>query len=307
MDRVGPMPISEGFRYCLTLTDRFSRWPEAIPMKDMEANTVTRAFYDNWVARFGAPQVLTTDQGSQFESRLHQALLKLIGCQRIRTTPFHPQSNGMIERWHRSFKAAIMCHATPHWTRVLSTVLLGLRIHLRLDTNASPAEFLYGTTLRVPGEFVLPDDFTPDPQMFVDEFREHMREVKAVPVEHRYKKKAFFFKDLHTCSHVFKRVGGVKKSLERPYTGPHKVLNRILDRVFEIDANGTPLEISVEDLKPAFFIPEDVSTPSAPCMPTVSSDNPIVTFDHASIPLPSQTPVLRTYVRKRKGREPPPL
>ena len=85
-----------------------------------------------------------------------------------------------------------------------------------LDTGASPAEFIYGTTLRIPGEFVLPDDFTPNPHAFVEEFREHMRRVKPVPVEHKYKKRAFYFKDLQSCTHVFLRVDGTKKALERP-------------------------------------------------------------------------------------------
>lgn len=64
MDIVGPLPVSKGFRYCLTMTDCFSRWPEAIPLRDIQANTVACGFYDTWVARFGAPQTLTTDQGS---------------------------------------------------------------------------------------------------------------------------------------------------------------------------------------------------------------------------------------------------
>lgn len=131
-----------------------------------------------------------------------------------------------------------MCHANDEWTRVLSTVLLGLRIHVRTDTEASPAEFLYGTTLRVPGEFVLPDDFIPNPQIFIEEFREHMRKVKAVPAAHNCKKRAFYHKNLYTCSHVFMRVTGTKKSLEQPYTGPHRVLERISDRVFKVSVNG---------------------------------------------------------------------
>ncbi|XP_011870093.1 PREDICTED: uncharacterized protein LOC105563257, partial [Vollenhovia emeryi] len=203
MDIVGPLHPSNGFTYCLTIIDRFSRWPEAIPILDITAKTVARAFFDNWVARFGAPNILTTDQGQQFEAQLFSALLKLIGCKRIRTTAYHPAANGMIERWHRTFKAAIMCHNTPNWVDVLPTVLLGLRTHLRMDTKASPAEFLYGTVLRIPGEFFLEEDFTPDPQIFVDDFRQHMRQVKPVPVAHHYKKRVFQFKELSKCSHVF--------------------------------------------------------------------------------------------------------
>ena len=75
-----------------------------------------------------------------------------------------------------------MCHVDKDWTRTLSTVLLGLRCHLRQDTNASPTEFVFDTTLRLPGEFFLPEDFTPDPNFFIEEFREYMREVCPVRI-----------------------------------------------------------------------------------------------------------------------------
>ncbi|KAG5321625.1 POL4 protein, partial [Pseudoatta argentina] len=198
MDLIGPLSKSDGYKYCI---DRFSRWPVAIPLKDTEAITVAQ-FYDNWVANFGAPKTLTTDQASCTSSADRQ---------RIRTTAYHPASNDMIERWHRSLKAAIMCHANNGWSRILSTVLLDLRTHIRFDIGAFLAEFVYGTMLRVPEEFVLPDDFTPNPKMFIEEFREHMRKVKPISVEHKHKKRAFVFKDLYSCSHIFLRVGGTKE------------------------------------------------------------------------------------------------
>ncbi|KMQ82947.1 gag-pol protein [Lasius niger] len=205
IDIVGPLPPSEGYSYCLTMIDRFSRWTEATPLKDISAQTIARAFYDTWISRYGTPRLLTTDQGPQFESCLFAALLSLIGCERIRTTSYHPASNGMIERWHRVLKAAIMCHADVRWTRTLSTILLGLRSHVRADKNASPAEFMFGTTLRLPGEFFLPDDYKPDPNYFLEEFREYMRQVRPVPVAHKHKKRVFYFKDLYNCTHVFLR------------------------------------------------------------------------------------------------------
>lgn len=119
------------------MIDRFTRWPEAVPIPDISADTVTTAFYTNWVARFREPAVIITNRGSQFESQLFQALTKLIGSKRTRTTAYHPVSNGMIERWHRSLKTAIMCHNTSNWTDVLPTVLLGLRTSYKEDIKSN--------------------------------------------------------------------------------------------------------------------------------------------------------------------------
>ncbi|XP_076660781.1 uncharacterized protein LOC143364203 [Halictus rubicundus] len=220
------------------MIDRFSRWAEAVPLKETSAQTVGRAFFEHWVSRFGAPAFLTSDQGPQFESQLFPALLALVGCRRKRTTAYHPASNGMVERWHRVLKAAIMCHANQQWSRVL-------------------------------------------PIPFLEEFRQYMRAVKPVPVAHKRSVKAFVYKDLGSCSHVFMLVKSVRRPLERPYTGPHRVLQRISEQVYSIEVNGLPRSVSVELLKPAHSVCEGLAVP-------VSSGAPS---------LPS-APV-RTYSRKR--------
>ena len=66
-------------------------------------------FWDEWCCRYGIPSVVITDQGTQFESRLFNALLEYIGTQRRRTTAYHPQTNGMIERMHYTLKTMITC------------------------------------------------------------------------------------------------------------------------------------------------------------------------------------------------------
>lgn len=108
------------------MIDRSTRWPEATPILDTSADTIVNAFFAAWVARFGAPAVITTDRGAQFESLLFQALMKLIGSQRIRTTAYQPQSNGMVERWQRSLKSAIKRYNTSNWVDIFPMVLLGL-------------------------------------------------------------------------------------------------------------------------------------------------------------------------------------
>jgi transposase InsO family protein len=108
IDLVGPLPTSAGCTYCLTAVDRFSRWPEAIPIPDITTDTVARALSTSWISRFGWPQTVTTDQGRQFESQLCRSLAKLCGIQLSRTTAHHPAANGLVERSYRAQKAAIM-------------------------------------------------------------------------------------------------------------------------------------------------------------------------------------------------------
>ncbi len=98
---VGPLPPSRGFTYLLTCIDRFTRWPEALPLSAITAEAVAQAFISGWVACFGVPSTIVTDRGRQFESNMWNALMSLLGSKRARTTAYHPQSNGMVERFHR--------------------------------------------------------------------------------------------------------------------------------------------------------------------------------------------------------------
>jgi transposase-like protein len=111
---VGPLPVSSGFRYCLTAIDRYTRWPEALPLSEITAEAVAKAFVSVWVARFGCPQQITTDQGRQFEARLFKTLTSITGSFLPSTTAWHPASNGLIEGLHRQLKAALKCHADEH-------------------------------------------------------------------------------------------------------------------------------------------------------------------------------------------------
>lgn len=122
--------------------------------------------------------------------------MQLIGGKRIRTTVYHPTSNGFVERWHRSLKMAIKCHENRRWIDILLTVLLGLRTCYK-DLKAS-AE--YGTTLRIPGEFFTHEEPSDDPNIFLEDFHIHMRELNQ---QHIMVKKRHFVLRSYISAHTF--------------------------------------------------------------------------------------------------------
>jgi cleavage and polyadenylation specificity factor subunit 1 len=152
-DLVGPLLPSDGHKYLFTVIDRFTRWPEAWPIDNMSAHAVARLLVNNWVSRFSVPDVISTDQGRQFESELFRSLMSTFGIHHIRTSPYHPQANSMVERFHRTLKSALIAHESPHWTTKLPVVL---RNTIKAGIKQTPAELVYGTTLRLPGEYFHP-------------------------------------------------------------------------------------------------------------------------------------------------------
>lgn len=258
IDIVGPLPTTaDGHRYCVTMIDRTTRWPEAYPVQDITAETVAKIVYEGWITRFGCPSKLTTDQGRQFESALFTCLTRLLGIEKIHTTPYHPQANGIIERWHRSMKTALATRLTSdNWITELPTVLLGLRAATRSDTGVSAAELTYGCTIRLPGDFFTTQHDVTTDYAYVENVRETINKLQPVPAEpHSNKRAIFVHSDLHTCNNVFVRVDAVKKPLRPPYDGPYRVLKRT-DKYFTLQLPDRQATISIDRLKPAYILAE---------------------------------------------------
>ncbi len=142
--------------------DRFTSWPEAIPLADITAETVAKALIQVWVSRFGIPSTVTTDRRRQFESNLWKAFTQLLGTKHLHTTAYHPIANGLVECFHRQLKAALKAYPHPdRWTDALPLILLGIRTTLKEDISCTAAELVYGTNLRLPGVnqwFVIRED-----------------------------------------------------------------------------------------------------------------------------------------------------
>ncbi|GFX02176.1 integrase catalytic domain-containing protein [Trichonephila clavipes] len=111
----------------------------------------------------------------------------------------------MIEELHRPLKSAIKCHATERWTEVLPIILLGLRASLKEDILCTPAELVFGTTIRLPGEMF--DSSKPDDDVvnFVSKLKSHMQSLHPKPPKHHGKRPVFIHPGLLEATHVFLR------------------------------------------------------------------------------------------------------
>ena len=253
---MGPLPLSQGYTYLFTV-DRFTRWPEAIPLASIDTKSCARAFARNWIARFGVPGDMSSDRGAQFTSDLWASLSNLLGIQLHRTTAYHPQANGLVERFHRSLKASLRARLTSAaWMDELPWVLLGLRTVPKDDLGASSAEMVYGAPLAVPGDFILPPPAV-DPAGHLWQLRDRVGALAPVPtaLHGQLHRQSSVPASLATTPFVFVRRDGNKKPLQTPYTGPYRVLAR-RDKTFTIDYGGREETVSIDRLKPAHVDPE---------------------------------------------------
>ena len=154
VDNVGPLEVSLGYNYLLTVIDRFSRQFEAIPMQEVTAKSCTDNFLLHWVARCGCPKTITSNRGRQFTSQLWHDFANFLGAELIHTTSYYPKANGFVERFHRSLKASLRAQtSSTNWFSNIGNVLLGLRAVHREKVDCSVSEMTLSCALRFPGEF----------------------------------------------------------------------------------------------------------------------------------------------------------
>ena len=254
------LPLSNGFKYLLTAVDRFTRWPIAVPMSDMTAESVVDAFSHGWVQTFGCPSTITTDRGAQFSSDIFKKLAKTWGIKLIMTTPYHPEANGLVERLHRRLKEALIAlgaESPSEWFWRLPCVLLAIRTTLKPDLGASPADLVFGEGLAVPGAS-LPSVSASDTQLArqrisaLADARIEVSRLQPIPTSAHRTPLVHLPQELDTCTHVFVRRGGLQSTLASPYVGPYRVVRRNLTN-FTVAIPGRSNEVvSISRVKPVF-------------------------------------------------------
>ena len=254
VDIVGPLPVNDGFSYLLTVVDRFSRWPAAIPIKGITSQDCARALIEGWIQHYGTPRSMVTDRGRQFTSSMWQEVCNMIGTTHELTSAYHPQANGMVERFHRQLKTCLKAKAyNERWLQALPLIMLGIRTAVKEDIGVSAADIVYGQQLRLPSAF-FPDEPIQELGNYVSDLQNYMANMKYhVPKWHgREHDSPQILRNLDTCTHVFVLESGIKTPLQKPYKGPFEVKERNPKFYKILLPNGRTDNVSVDRLKPAY-------------------------------------------------------
>jgi transposase InsO family protein len=155
VDLVGPLSITpRGNKMILVVSDHFTRWRDALPIPDGTAEVVARALDTRIFSYFGLPERIHTDQGAQFESKVFTELCCLWGVSKSRTSPYHPQGNGMVERGNRelgdALRTLLLQRDELEWDLLLPSIMRSIRSTPHSLTEESPNFLMLGREITTP-------------------------------------------------------------------------------------------------------------------------------------------------------------
>ena len=166
MDLIGPFTRSErGHVYMFTLIDHLTGWADAFPISNKRGSTIADILNREYFPRYSPPEVLISDNGTEFVNAPVSDLCKTWGVERRTTTVYHPQSNGKVERFHRTFKGLIerlMSTNKSNWEGQLGPALAAYRTTVSTATGYSPFQALYGRRPRIPTTLATNPPLNPD-------------------------------------------------------------------------------------------------------------------------------------------------
>ena len=252
-DIVGPLPESPaGNSYVLVVADYFTRYMEAYPIPNQEATTVARRLVDEFFLRFSPPEQLHSDQGRNFESAVIAEACKLLGIDKTRTTPYHPQSDGLVERFNRTLldMLAMAVSERPfEWEQHLRRLCFAYNTSIHPTTGHSPFTLMFGRKARTPMDIVLGTTLPPSstvPQYvanlhtsleaayaYVRDKMGHQLQQQKTRYDARTQGQPFQVGDM-VWLHNPAVPRGKSKKLHRPWTGPYRVIRRLSDAVYRL-------------------------------------------------------------------------
>jgi hypothetical protein len=154
IDIVGPLPITpRGNRFIVVATDYLTKWPEARALTHATAEAVAQFIYDDIICRHGAPAILLSDQGSHFKNKLIDELCNKFKVGHRFSSPYHPQTNGLVERYNQTLCEALKKVRDPmNWDNYITSALFSYRTNKQNTTKFTPFFLNHGREARLPIE-----------------------------------------------------------------------------------------------------------------------------------------------------------
>jgi transposase InsO family protein len=278
LDFVGPLPANEGEnRYILVATEALTRWPIARATKYADAETVAKFLYEEIIIPFGLPQTLLTDRGSHFVNEFIRELNEILQVKHLLTTPYHPQTNGMTERYNQTLCRALARmadQAREDWDRYLPAAIFAYRVRRHTATGTSPFELMYGVPPRLPNGALMGTM-----PLNKKERQQRLQELRTRAQRPEAEKPSRFRKEQQVWWRREPRVGKLAPTLEGPYVvdsvGPNNsyILRTSNDEVIPTPVSGDHLRAYKERIDdsgrravvPADMRPDErIPTPQSP-------------------------------------------
>ena len=311
-DLTGPHPRSRrGSVYILTRICPFSKWAEAFPIPNKEAATIARVLVEQVICRFGTPIAAISDRGRDVDGHLMNEICRLLDIDKIRTTSYHPASNGAIERFHATLNSLIGRVIDEHqsdWDSLLPYVMAAYRASRHESTQFTPNMLVLGREVRSPVDIVYQTPETPHPisyASYADELRCRMQEAYTLVREHlrvsaERTKRAYDIRvrprryEVGDWVYYFnpRRFVGRQDKWRRKYDGPFLVTKVIgaVNVMLQRTKRSKPFCVHLDKLKPYTGESVPVSwlggeTPNHPSGDTVSGSVPVATAPDSEAPL----------------------
>ena len=171
MDILGPLvETTQGNKYVLCITDYFTKFTQAIPLPNQMSETVAKAFVSEWLHVYGEPDQVHTDQGRNFESELMHQLYEVYGIDKTRTSPYHPQSDGQVERFNKTVMDLVFAlnRETDKWDEILQLAVTAYNSTIHESTGFTPNLLWFGRELRFTIGRLVPDPTNSEEQSYCD-------------------------------------------------------------------------------------------------------------------------------------------
>lgn len=284
IDLVGPLPVTpKGNKWILVLTDHFTRWQDAIALPDATAPMVAEALDHRVFCYFGLPEELHSDRGAQFEGDLMTELCALWRIVKTRTTAYHPQSNGVVERGNRTLGDALRSMLLQYameqdsWDYLLPHIMRAFRAtpHTRTDETAN--YLMLGRECRLPDQLLegthslqltTRTRYALELKERLDSAHDLLRSHQSLPPRSAELEDELLFKqgDLVLVERKHKKKG-VNPKLESKFEGPFTISKAYGNGTYKVPGKGTVNESRLKLFTPC------PDTRGQPCVPPQTTDS----------------------------------